>query len=276
MPPVELPSFPEKACRPEYTSSRKKHVPRPPNAFMLFRSIMINPQIPKIENRQQNVSRIAGEIWNKLDEDVKQAWHAKAEEVQREHRLKYPNYKFAPSRKALKLQEEEDGEARNMKDYIRHLREKYMGVMGPAVAPIRKRKSKSCKTKVEEEDMKPVLKNICARLATFDPIPSSSQMLPPMPTIPPLNPVPSASTVPPWRIPAPSYAAMQPVLPDPFSWTEFAKVPKAAYFADSLPQETIVPDRSACLQKEYIPYIDNVKVRRVMLLYYFTFLHDMC
>ncbi|KAI0685024.1 hypothetical protein BC835DRAFT_1421679 [Cytidiella melzeri] len=200
MPPTTPAPLPKKPARPDY-SSKKKHVPRPPNAFMLFRSMMINTQIPKIENRQQNVSRIAGEIWNKLDEEIKKAWHAKAEEVQREHKLRYPEYKFTPSRKVALKQKEEEGEGQTAEDYIRHLREKYTGVMGPAVAPTRKRKPKSRKVKFEDEDFDPspkITRSRSRRGVSEEPSTSSSRQHVFSPAYPLAVPQTNPS-LPPWR-----------------------------------------------------------------------------
>ncbi|KDQ64283.1 hypothetical protein JAAARDRAFT_117714, partial [Jaapia argillacea MUCL 33604] len=71
-------------------------IPRPPNAFMLFRSdFLARKVIPQhVERRQQNLSRIAGECWHLLSETEKAKWHAKAKEALENHRAKYPSYKF--------------------------------------------------------------------------------------------------------------------------------------------------------------------------------------
>ncbi|KAI0065932.1 hypothetical protein BV25DRAFT_1789169, partial [Artomyces pyxidatus] len=73
-------------------------IPRPPNAFMLFRSHMLNSkQIPKdVERRQQHLSRVAGECWNMLPPEEKKKWQAEAARVLAEHKAKYPSYKFTP------------------------------------------------------------------------------------------------------------------------------------------------------------------------------------
>ncbi|KAJ3762996.1 high mobility group box domain-containing protein, partial [Lentinula raphanica] len=73
-------------------------IPRPPNAFMLFRSNMLKTKaIPATaERRQQQLSKVAGECWNLMSPEEKQVWHDEAARRMREHQLKYPNYKFAP------------------------------------------------------------------------------------------------------------------------------------------------------------------------------------
>ncbi|KIK97983.1 hypothetical protein PAXRUDRAFT_95391, partial [Paxillus rubicundulus Ve08.2h10] len=76
-------------------------IPRPPNAFMLYRSDFLKRRTipPEVEKRQQNLSRIAGQCWNMLPDDEKAVWHDKAAAVQAAHYAKYPFYKFKPSRK---------------------------------------------------------------------------------------------------------------------------------------------------------------------------------
>ncbi|KAH9912613.1 high mobility group box domain-containing protein, partial [Epithele typhae] len=73
-------------------------IPRPPNAFMLYRSHLLKTgKIPKeFEHRQQNISRVAGECWNMLSMDEKAVWHAEARNALELHKLRHPDYKFAP------------------------------------------------------------------------------------------------------------------------------------------------------------------------------------
>lgn len=127
---------------------KRKRVARPANAFMLYRSHLIKSgAIPKnIESRQQNISRIAGECWNLLSKEDKAYWHREAEKIQEIHKLKNPDYKFAPSRKTPKAKKALDGEdvpPQGHPDTIRYIREKYVGISGPAVPPPRPRKPKS-------------------------------------------------------------------------------------------------------------------------------------
>ncbi|KIJ20197.1 hypothetical protein PAXINDRAFT_30374, partial [Paxillus involutus ATCC 200175] len=70
--------------------------PRPPNAFMLYRSDFLKRRTipPEVEKRQQNLSCIAGQCWNMLPDDEKAVWHDKAAAVQAAHYAKYPFYKF--------------------------------------------------------------------------------------------------------------------------------------------------------------------------------------
>lgn len=83
-------------------SLQEKHIPRPPNAFMLYRSDLFHKRVVplEIEKRQQNISRIAGQCWRMLSEEEKAVWYAKAAAARADHHAKYPYYKFKPGRKA--------------------------------------------------------------------------------------------------------------------------------------------------------------------------------
>lgn len=84
-------------------SSSKEHIPRPPNAFMLYRSHMLKSRgNADPEKRQQNLSRIAGQLWRDMNQEDKDVWHKKAADVQAAHYAKYPGYKFKPNRKSAK------------------------------------------------------------------------------------------------------------------------------------------------------------------------------
>ena len=79
-----------------------KKIPRPPNAFMLFRSWLIHDGKlpPEIGRRQQDISRIAGKAWNLLDESSKDGWRKEAIRRLHDHERKHPGYKFEPSAKS--------------------------------------------------------------------------------------------------------------------------------------------------------------------------------
>ena len=82
-------------------NGERKKVPRPPNAFMIFRSWLIrNGKLPPgVEKRQQNISKIAGKAWRLLDEPSKKKWREKAVELLEDHKKSFPGYKFEPSSK---------------------------------------------------------------------------------------------------------------------------------------------------------------------------------
>lgn len=100
------------------------YIPRPPNAFILFRSHFIRAQhIPgKIEGNHSALSKIIGmcpcnllwlllfvyslqsypgKYWKALPREDKEVWEAKAIVAQAEHRKKYPDWRFRPGANAL-------------------------------------------------------------------------------------------------------------------------------------------------------------------------------
>jgi len=80
---------------------KRKKNPRPPNAFMIFRSWLIRggKLPPEVEKRQQNISKIAGKAWRLLDEPSKDRWREKALELVEDHKKSFPDYKSEPSPK---------------------------------------------------------------------------------------------------------------------------------------------------------------------------------
>lgn len=95
---------PSRLGRP--ATSRTKKPPRPPNAWILYRSDKIH-QLPPLEpgqprRSQAEVSRIISAMWaNELDE-VHQEYERRAEAAKAEHALKYPGYRFKPMTKEEK------------------------------------------------------------------------------------------------------------------------------------------------------------------------------
>ncbi|KAL4075911.1 hypothetical protein J3A83DRAFT_2068849 [Scleroderma citrinum] len=85
----------------EPPQEQPQHIPRPPNAFMLFRSDFLKKRtIPEeVEKRQQNLSRIAGQCWKMLSAEERALWYDRAAAVTAAHHAKYPDYRFRPTRK---------------------------------------------------------------------------------------------------------------------------------------------------------------------------------
>ncbi|KAH7908500.1 hypothetical protein BJ138DRAFT_1115796 [Hygrophoropsis aurantiaca] len=163
----------------------EKHIPRPPNAFMLYRSDFLKKGIIPlhVERRQQNLSRVVGECWNLLSEDSRREWHVKAAEARAAHYKKYPGYKFKPARgksSRAKDKARQNYEGDNQK-YIRDIREQYTRMGGPAPKPPKSRKSKASKRKAIYDD------GLFAALSTpLPPSISSTPALSPLrlPTLP--------------------------------------------------------------------------------------------
>ena len=135
-------------CPP--ATSTRNHVPRPPNAFMLFRSDFLKRgTIPaNVERRQQNLSRIAGECWNLLSQEEKGKWQEKAAKVLVEHQKQNPDYKFTPSprgsrRPKSKGHSDLTADSRGDEGRIRQIRERYTQLVGPAATPMRRKRSRA-------------------------------------------------------------------------------------------------------------------------------------
>ncbi|KAF8350341.1 hypothetical protein F5887DRAFT_297550 [Amanita rubescens] len=73
------------------------HIPRPRNAFIIFRSQFgLSCKAREAHPHQNFVSRGAAEAWNKLSDEEKHPYRLQADEEKREHRRKYPNYTYMP------------------------------------------------------------------------------------------------------------------------------------------------------------------------------------
>lgn len=74
------------------------HIPRPPNAFILFRSSFIKSQhvSSEVETNHSTLSKIIGLTWQNLPDAERQVWHAKAKARLDEHKKKFPEYAFRP------------------------------------------------------------------------------------------------------------------------------------------------------------------------------------
>ncbi|KAF4602122.1 hypothetical protein EYR40_005326 [Pleurotus pulmonarius] len=113
------------------STPKPKRVPRPANAFMLFRSDFLRSgTVPSdVERKQQTLSKLAGKIWEGMDEDEKSKWRNKAEKVKDEHRRAHPDYKFTPMRGPARLkargQTDERGQDRNGEGWVEELRQRY-------------------------------------------------------------------------------------------------------------------------------------------------------
>ncbi|KAG8808966.1 hypothetical protein FRB91_011992 [Serendipita sp. 411] len=74
------------------------HVPRPRNAFILFRSAFIEQKNGKeLASKQQNVSRIAALVWKSMNSAEQDPWYKLAAEEKQAHYAANPGYTFQPS-----------------------------------------------------------------------------------------------------------------------------------------------------------------------------------
>ncbi|KAF7327833.1 Phosphoacetylglucosamine mutase [Mycena kentingensis (nom. inval.)] len=96
---------PQPAKRVHARKMSVPRVPRPPNAFILFRSSFIKAQTlsPTVESNHSTLSKIIGMTWKNLSAEERDVWRMKAVEAVAEHKRKFPTYSYRP-RKAKKGQ----------------------------------------------------------------------------------------------------------------------------------------------------------------------------
>jgi len=96
------PSIPSDCPAPRRSGHNKRkpenHIPRPPNAFILFRSAFIRNQhvSTKVETSHSTLSKIIGLTWQNLPNEERQVWHQKAKLALKDHKRRFPDYAFRP------------------------------------------------------------------------------------------------------------------------------------------------------------------------------------
>jgi len=79
---------------PKRKTHKNNHIPRPPNAFILFRSDF--PQELVKTNNGSDLSKISGRTWSEMSENERGVWNQKAADAKKEHQRRFPNYVFKP------------------------------------------------------------------------------------------------------------------------------------------------------------------------------------
>ncbi|KAA1468975.1 hypothetical protein DENSPDRAFT_551397 [Dentipellis sp. KUC8613] len=94
--------------------SRKsaERIPRPRNAWILYRSAMIKtltPPPPGARRRTQGeISRILAPMWASATPEVRAFYQDEAAREKAEHAARYPDYKFAPVKKEVREQQRKE------------------------------------------------------------------------------------------------------------------------------------------------------------------------
>ncbi|KAF9267674.1 hypothetical protein L218DRAFT_1073783 [Marasmius fiardii PR-910] len=97
-PPSDVPSLPSRRRQPPGKRRSQGYIPRPPNAFMLFRADFVRQKhVPgNIEANHGSLSRIIGNCWRSLPAQDKRIWEIRAKRAKELHKQEFPNYKFKP------------------------------------------------------------------------------------------------------------------------------------------------------------------------------------
>ncbi|CAK5280024.1 unnamed protein product [Mycena citricolor] len=90
--------------RPTRSRRGPNHIPRPRNAFFIFRSWMTDRKvIPKaVEMDNRHLSRTIAMVWEKMDPLEKAQFKLLAAQEKEEHQRKYPEYRFRPQARTKK------------------------------------------------------------------------------------------------------------------------------------------------------------------------------
>ncbi|KAH8834930.1 hypothetical protein DL96DRAFT_1701944 [Flagelloscypha sp. PMI_526] len=76
-------------------------IPRPPNAFLIYRSEFWQIEKAKSDNGERShreISKLAGASWKTLSEDDQRPYRLRAAEIKLEHKKQYPGYVYNPNR----------------------------------------------------------------------------------------------------------------------------------------------------------------------------------
>ncbi|TRM69754.1 hypothetical protein BD626DRAFT_533301 [Schizophyllum amplum] len=104
--------MPADKTRKTRQSANDIKVPRPPNAWILFRS-HISKELREAHNngtippQQSEVSTTISQMWKNLNVEQRRHWERKAEEEAHKHKRLHPNYKYQPQKKEDKERERE-------------------------------------------------------------------------------------------------------------------------------------------------------------------------
>ncbi|KAH9848765.1 hypothetical protein C2E23DRAFT_738749 [Lenzites betulinus] len=97
-PPTAPSSGPTRRRLPPGKRLSQGYIPRPPNAFMLFRANFVRQKhVPgSIETNHGSLSKIIGNCWRALPLDEKKYWEVEAKKAKAAHKERYPHYRFRP------------------------------------------------------------------------------------------------------------------------------------------------------------------------------------
>ncbi|KAF9448741.1 hypothetical protein P691DRAFT_619974, partial [Macrolepiota fuliginosa MF-IS2] len=71
-------------------------IPRPRNAFFVFRSEFVLQRRRDVIKDHRDFSKVAGRLWGQMSKVQKKIWFEKADEEKWLHAMLYPHYRFEP------------------------------------------------------------------------------------------------------------------------------------------------------------------------------------
>ncbi|KAL4080185.1 hypothetical protein V8B97DRAFT_1914264 [Scleroderma yunnanense] len=87
--------------------SNKVQPPRPPNAWILYRSHKLRQLPPDKGRAQADVSKMISSMWKNESDSVRLEYERMADERKAAHQLMYPDYRFQPVKKEEKAKQRE-------------------------------------------------------------------------------------------------------------------------------------------------------------------------
>jgi hypothetical protein len=123
-------SMPESLAKKSHARKQPDgHIPRPRNAFILFRcDFVAQKKIPaSVEPDHRNISRIVGRIWKAMGEEDRRPWVEEAKRERERHKRLYPQYRYSPTSTAA------TGATSSLKERRTHYQKvrESMGVLPP-------------------------------------------------------------------------------------------------------------------------------------------------
>ncbi|PBK66119.1 hypothetical protein ARMSODRAFT_852132, partial [Armillaria solidipes] len=77
------------------------HIPRPSNAYIIFRSEFVALNKESLSKTQQKASKLAGAAWRQLPKESQDYYRDLAKQRKEEHARAHPGYKYKPRRSKL-------------------------------------------------------------------------------------------------------------------------------------------------------------------------------
>ncbi|KAJ3988076.1 hypothetical protein F5890DRAFT_1550874 [Lentinula detonsa] len=77
-------------------STTPQRIPRPRNAFIIFRNDLVLTRANEGKQTQSSISKEASRLWKAASPAVKQEYQLRAEQEKKEHAEKYPGYVYKP------------------------------------------------------------------------------------------------------------------------------------------------------------------------------------